>query len=193
MVLGNCFLDHCLTSLSSWTVSPFWATLNHFRPLWPKILASQQSPHFLWHPVMMRVMMVMRRTMMMVNTKKHLLHPSLLLLPPFSSHLPAWIFGQNIVKYSSTRMLNILICYLSIFQYSLIPSSHHIDNILIDPIPTKKDLILRAHFLNWPQTRTKMVPFWLATYSSSELVMDNIFRIPDLSFLYNKTKRLQLD
>ena len=135
MVLGNCFLDHCLTSLSSWTVSPFWATLNHFRPLWPKILASQQSPHFLWHPVMMRVMMVMRRTMMMVNTKKHLLHPSLLLLPPFSSHLPACIFCWNIVKYLSTLLLNILICYFSIYQYSLLPSSHHIDNISIDPIP----------------------------------------------------------
>ena len=95
-----------------------------------------------------RVMMVMTRTMMMVKTKNHLLHPSLLLLPPFSSHLPACIFCQNIVKYLSTLLLNILICYFSIYQYSLLPSSHHIDNILIDPIPTKKDLILRAHFLN---------------------------------------------
>ena len=40
---GNYFLDHCLTSLSSWTVSPFWATLDHFRPLWPKILVSQHG------------------------------------------------------------------------------------------------------------------------------------------------------
>ena len=24
--------------MSSWTVVPFWASLDHFRPLWPKIL-----------------------------------------------------------------------------------------------------------------------------------------------------------